>query len=136
MGLTFGMDYSTQKSRKSLNYGSIIIIPDPDEDGIHIEGLVLNFFHHHFSSLFNPVVSNLKDFPFISSMKFQSSKLLKNLWKRKKRNRVFLHTKLFINLKMKTNGIKITKLSILKVLERQNTKMFLKFLEKKWLFLI
>ncbi len=40
MGLTFGMDYSTQKSRKSLNYGSIIIIPDPDEDGIHIEGLV------------------------------------------------------------------------------------------------
>ncbi len=33
MGLTFGMDYSTQKSRKSLNYGSIIIIPDPDEDG-------------------------------------------------------------------------------------------------------
>ncbi len=32
---------------------------------------------------------------------------------------------------MKTNGIKITKLSILKVLERQNTKMFLKFLEKK-----
>ncbi len=48
MGLTFGMDYSTQKSRKSLNYGSIIIIPDPDEDGIHIEGLVLNFFHHHF----------------------------------------------------------------------------------------
>ncbi len=37
----------------------------------------------------------------------------------------------FHKFKMKTNGIKITKLSILKVLERQNTKMFLKFLEKK-----
>ncbi len=88
-GLTFGMDYSTQKSRKSLNYGSIIIIPDPDEDGIHIEGLVLNFFHHHFSSLFNPVVSNLKDFPFIRSMKIPIIKVIEKPWKRKKRNRVF-----------------------------------------------
>ncbi len=48
MGLTFGMDYSTQKSRKSLNYGSIIIIPDPDEEGIHIEGLVLKFLSSSF----------------------------------------------------------------------------------------
>ncbi len=55
MGLTFGMDYQ-HKNQEIINYGSIIIIPDPDEDGIHIEGLVLNFFHHHFSSLFNPVV--------------------------------------------------------------------------------
>ncbi len=92
MGLTFGMDYSTQKSRKSLNYGSIIIIPDPDEDGIHIEGLVLNFFHHHFSSLFNPVVSNLKDFPFISSMKIPIIKVIeKPLGKGRREIEFFTH---------------------------------------------
>jgi DNA topoisomerase-2 len=66
MGLTFGMDYTTQKARNSLNYGSIMIIPDPDEDGIHIEGLVLNFFHHHFPTLFK---TDTSVFPFMSSMK-------------------------------------------------------------------
>ncbi len=65
------------KSRKSLNYGSIIILPDPDEDGINIEGLVLNFFRSSFFlHFFNPVVSNLKDFPFISSMKIPIIKVI------------------------------------------------------------
>lgn len=66
MGLTFGMDYDKDKALNSLNYGSIIIIPDPDEDGIHIEGLVLNFFHYHFPTLLDKVSNG---FPFISSMK-------------------------------------------------------------------
>ncbi|CCV02464.1 DNA topoisomerase II [Armadillidium vulgare iridescent virus] len=71
MGLTFKMDYSSEKARSSLNYGSIIIIPDPDEDGIHIEALVLNFFHYYFPSLLNIAVNcgSYGTFPFISSMK-------------------------------------------------------------------
>lgn len=77
MGLTFGMDYSSQKARNSLNYGSIMIIPDPDEDGIHIEGLVLNFFHFHFPTLLESRFSKEGDaFPFISSMKIPIIKVV------------------------------------------------------------
>jgi DNA topoisomerase II len=76
MGLTFGMDYSTQKARKSLNYGSIMVIPDPDEDGIHIEGLVLNFFHHHFLTLFKKLDGQKEMFPFMSSMKIPIIKVI------------------------------------------------------------
>jgi len=32
MGLTFGMDYTTQKAKNSLNYGSIMII-EQDVEG-------------------------------------------------------------------------------------------------------
>ncbi len=61
------MDYSTPTNpRKSLklwkhNPNTMILMKEW-LSVLHIEGLVLNFFHHHFSSLFNPVVSNLKDF--------------------------------------------------------------------------
>lgn len=81
MGLTFGMDYSSEKAKNTLNYGSIIIIPDPDEDGIHIEGLVLNFFHHYFPSLLLNGVSNGSSqeiFPFISSMKIPIIKVIRS----------------------------------------------------------
>lgn len=59
LGLTFGIEY---KSLDTLKYGKILILPDPDTDGIHIEGLILNFFHHYFPSL-------LKHKSFIQSMK-------------------------------------------------------------------
>jgi len=61
LGLKFDRDYGTTDA--GLNYGRVCIIPDPDEDGIHIEGLVLNFFHCYFPSLFN------RPTPFLLSMK-------------------------------------------------------------------
>lgn len=84
MGLTFGMDYSTQKARNSLNYGSLMVIPDPDEDGIHIEGLVLNFFHYHFPTLFKPLSGVDEMFPFMSSMKIPIIKVIPPKCEKKK----------------------------------------------------
>lgn len=58
LGLSYGVKY---KDSGLLNYGKVIIISDPDTDGIHIEGLILNFFHVYFPTLL--------DLNFIFSMK-------------------------------------------------------------------
>lgn len=49
MGLQFGKEYD---SVKSLRYGSIMIMSDQDTDGSHIKGLVINFIHTFWPSLF------------------------------------------------------------------------------------
>lgn len=49
MGLTFGKTY---EDGKSLRYGSIMIMSDQDTDGSHIKGLVINFVHNFWPSLF------------------------------------------------------------------------------------
>ena len=49
MGLYVGKDYD---SLKSLRYGSIMIMADQDHDGSHIKGLLINFIHHFWPSLF------------------------------------------------------------------------------------
>jgi DNA topoisomerase-2 len=48
VGLVNGKDY---KDTKSLRYGKIMIMTDQDHDGSHIEGLVMNVFHHMWPSL-------------------------------------------------------------------------------------
>lgn len=50
--LKFGVDYSQPQNYKTLNYGTLLILTDADKDGIHIKGLVLNFLHELFPSLF------------------------------------------------------------------------------------
>ena len=49
MGLQFGKVYD---SLKSLRYGSIMIMSDQDTDGSHIKGLVINFIHTFWPTLF------------------------------------------------------------------------------------
>jgi DNA topoisomerase-2 len=49
MGLQFNKDYDAVKS---LRYGSIMIMSDQDTDGSHIKGLVINFIHNFWPSLF------------------------------------------------------------------------------------
>jgi DNA topoisomerase-2 len=52
LNLKFDVDYSQESNFKTLNYGKILIITDQDTDGFHITGLIMNFFHSMFPSLF------------------------------------------------------------------------------------
>ncbi len=52
LNLRFDVDYSKPEEFKTLNYGKILIITDQDTDGFHITGLIMNFFHSMFPSLF------------------------------------------------------------------------------------
>jgi DNA topoisomerase-2 len=49
MGLQIAKKYD---DLKQLRYGSIMIMSDQDTDGSHIKGLVINFIHHFWPSLF------------------------------------------------------------------------------------
>lgn len=51
LGLQFGTDYSVDSNLSHLRYGSLLIISDADVDGIHIAGLIVNFFHCFFPGL-------------------------------------------------------------------------------------
>lgn len=55
VGLVTGVDYTEDTNRKTLKYGKILIITDQDDDGFHIRGLLLNFLHHLWGSLFEIV---------------------------------------------------------------------------------
>lgn len=63
IGLRHEEDYTDDKAFKTLRYGKVMIMTDADTDGIHIEGLVMNFFHTFFPTLFE------RDEPFLVSMK-------------------------------------------------------------------
>lgn len=49
VGLQIGKKY---EDLKSLRYGAIMIMSDQDTDGSHIKGLVINFIHHLWPTLF------------------------------------------------------------------------------------
>ncbi len=63
LDLKYGVDYTDEKNFNTLNYGRVMILTDADTDGLHIAGLILNFFHSLFPSLF------YRDTPFIVCMK-------------------------------------------------------------------
>lgn len=50
--LKFNLDYSQPQNYNTLNYGTLLILTDADKDGIHIKGLLLNFLHELFPTLF------------------------------------------------------------------------------------
>jgi len=63
LGVRHSVDYTIDENYKTLNYGRLMIMTDADCDGIHIEGLLMNFFHSLFPSLL------LRETPFVVSMK-------------------------------------------------------------------
>lgn len=63
IGLKHGIDYTKAENYKTLNYGKLMIMTDADCDGIHIEGLLMNFIHSLFPSLLE------RNIPFVVSMK-------------------------------------------------------------------
>lgn len=50
-GLRHGVDYSKDENYKTLRYGRACILADADDDGIHIRGLLLNFFYRSYPGL-------------------------------------------------------------------------------------
>jgi len=52
LNLKLNLDYSQPQNYKTLNYGTLLILTDADKDGIHIKGLLINFFHELFPTLF------------------------------------------------------------------------------------
>ncbi len=51
LGLREGVDYTDDNNFKTLRYGHFVILADADDDGKHIIGLILNYFHCRFPSL-------------------------------------------------------------------------------------
>jgi len=51
LGLIDGINYSMEENFKQLRYGSIIMMSDSDQDGIHIKGLIINFIHNGWPEL-------------------------------------------------------------------------------------
>lgn len=63
LDLKHGLDYTIDTNYKKLRYGKIALATDADVDGIHIEGLVINFIHSLYPTLLE------REEPFIYSMK-------------------------------------------------------------------
>lgn len=61
LNLKHGANYADDREFATLNYAKVLIMTDADVDGMHIEGLILNFFDVAFPSLLQR--------PFIYSMK-------------------------------------------------------------------
>lgn len=62
-GIRHNVDYTNDKNFATLMYGRIMFMTDADVDGIHIEGLLMNFFHTVCPSLLH------RPQPYIVSMK-------------------------------------------------------------------
>jgi DNA topoisomerase-2 len=51
IGLDFSKTYEGGIKNQGLRYGSVMIMCDQDNDGSHIKGLIINFFHHFWPNL-------------------------------------------------------------------------------------
>lgn len=68
LGLREKVDYTLAKNRATLRYGKAMILVDADDDGIHIKGLLLNFFETfrgllesgYVEARLNPVIVSVK----------------------------------------------------------------------------
>jgi DNA topoisomerase-2 len=54
IGLKYKKKYETERPRedmRSLRYGKVMVMADQDQDGSHIKGLAINFFHHNWPTM-------------------------------------------------------------------------------------
>lgn len=69
IGLEEFKDYTQEENLNRLRYGTIYILTDADEDGVHIKGLLLNFFYCRYRSLFEAGVIRTIETPQIRAIK-------------------------------------------------------------------
>lgn len=62
LNLRHDVDYTEDMNYKTLSYGKVILMSDQDVDGVHIGGLILNFFHALFPTLLE------REVPFLISL--------------------------------------------------------------------
>uniref|UniRef100_W5KU53 DNA topoisomerase 2 n=1 Tax=Astyanax mexicanus TaxID=7994 RepID=W5KU53_ASTMX len=108
VGLQYKKSYDDPESLKSLRYGKIMIMTDQDQDGSHIKGLLINFFHHNWPSLLKhtfleefitPIVKaskNKQEIPFYSIPEFDE-------WKKQTENYKTWHIKYYKGLGTSTS---------------------------------
>jgi DNA topoisomerase-2 len=84
LGVKTSVDYNVDSNLATLNYGRVMILADADVDGIHIQGLIFNIFHHLYPTLLEredfmvsmqtPIVKvrmDRRDFSFYSEQEYQ-----------------------------------------------------------------
>ncbi|KAJ7991464.1 hypothetical protein DPEC_G00284130 [Dallia pectoralis] len=108
VGLQYKKSYDDAESLRSLRYGKIMIMTDQDQDGSHIKGLLINFFHHNWPSLLKhtfleefitPIVKvnkNKQDYAFYSLPEFEE-------WKKQTENFKTWHIKYYKGLGTSTS---------------------------------
>lgn len=65
LGLSYGVDYTSEEARDTLRYGRILIITDADDDGKHIACLIINFFNLFFRGLIRSGMVAVLEIPVI-----------------------------------------------------------------------
>ena len=79
LGLETGKKYDNlDEMRKSLRYGSVMILCDQDLDGFHIKGLTANLFHSHWTELSKLNVLCFMNTPILKAKKGKQEKLFYN----------------------------------------------------------
>ncbi len=69
LGLQEKLDYAIPANRAKLRYGKVMIITDPDVDGHHILGLVINYFDCRFRSLLQNGMISYNRIPLIRAVR-------------------------------------------------------------------
>lgn len=70
LDLRYGMDYTKDANYRTLKYGRVMVMTDADVDGIHIEGLLMNFLHALFPSVLR------RSTPYVVSMKTPIARII------------------------------------------------------------